>query len=142
MTSLISMRSSLKSVNAVQSAQNELETQAEIYKPDSSAGFAGDPEKADALTSRAQNLNSKIGNITSSVQTTIQETTKKSSSADSQNSKTDTVKDSSTTDPNSSQDSTQDVSAQPTYDSNGKLVSGNATAGATNVASDSLNQLV
>jgi hypothetical protein len=142
MTSLISMQSSLQSINAVQTAQNELETQAEIYKPDSSVGFAGDPEKADALTSRAQNLNSKIGQITSNVQTTIQETTEKSSSADSQNSKTDTVQDSSTTDPQSSQDSTQEVSAQPTYDSSGKLVSGNVTAGIINVASDFLNQLV
>lgn len=142
MTSLLSMQSSLKSVNAVQSAQNELETQAEIYKPDSNAGIAGDPEKANALTARAQSLNSKIGQIASGVQTTIQETTEKSSTADSQNSKADTVQDSSTTGSKNSKDSAQDVSSQPIYDSNGKLVAGNAIAGTGNIASDSLNQLV
>lgn len=72
LTSLISMQSSLKTASAVKSAQSELQSEALIYKP--SFGYQGDPKKAAELSSKADGLNGKIGEICSDVQKEIQKT--------------------------------------------------------------------
>lgn len=121
MTSLISAQSSMKSVSSVRSVQTQLETEAEIYEP--GFMFAGDPEKADALTKKAQDLNSNIGQACSDVQTDIQDSAQASSSTETQSANTDDSQTSSTVEDNSTDHSSENVLASPIYDSQGKLVS-------------------
>lgn len=123
MTSLISAQSSMKSVSSVRSAQTQLETEAEIYEPDSAVGFAGDPEKADALTKKAQDLDSNIGKACSDVQTDIQDSAQASSSTETQSTDTDDSQTSQAVEDNSSDNSSENVPASQIYDSQGKLIS-------------------
>lgn len=115
MTSLISAQSSMKSVSSVRSVQTQLKTEAEIYEP--SFAFAGDPEKADALTKKAQNLDKGIGQACSDVQTDIQGSAQGSSPTETQSAVTDNSQTSSAVEDNSTDSSSEN------YDSQGKLVS-------------------
>ncbi len=121
MTSLFSAQSSLKSVNSVRSVQTQLETEAEIYKPDMAIGFAGDPKKADALTSKAQNLNGSVGRICSKVRTSVQDAAQKVSSAKPQNAEADDQGDSLKTEDNNPSKSAESTPAGLIYDSGGKV---------------------
>lgn len=136
LTSLISMQSSVRSAGSVRSAQNELQTQASVYQP--SNAYAGDPEKANALTAKAQNLNGTIGKITSDVQTSIQDSTQKA--ADSQSSgapSTDSTDDTDET-------ATGSVQQGLTYDAAGNLVPAQSLNGSGSDSAQTavLNRLV
>ena len=108
LSSLISMQSTLKSAGAVKSAQNELHSEASVYKP--SIGFAGDAQKANAITAKADSLNGSIGKITAQVQDGIQKTNDAASSQSSKQSD-DAASSDKTTDP-PEQDGPQDPNAQ------------------------------
>ncbi len=72
LTSLVSMRSAVGRAGTIKSAQNELEEEANIYRP--SVAYQGDPKTADALTSKAENLNGSIGQIVTNVQNDLKNT--------------------------------------------------------------------
>lgn len=122
MTSLLSAQSSLKSVNSVRSVQTQLETEAEIYKPDMAIGFAGDPEKADALTKRAQNLNGNVDRICFKVQTGVQGAAQDAASAKPQSKEADDQGDSLKMGNDKSSESAQSAPAGLIYDSGGKAM--------------------
>lgn len=97
LTSLITMQSSLKTASAVKGAQNELQTEALIYKP--SFGFQGDPKKAAELSSKADSLNGKIGEICSDVQKEIQKTNDQNADSGTVQTQTDSQSTADKTDP-------------------------------------------
>lgn len=111
LTSLVSMRSSVSHASTIKSSQNELEEEANIYRP--SVAYKGDLKTANALTSKAENLNGSIGQIITGIQNNLRNTADSTGKASS--SPTDSKTDAADNAPNAATDSqTQDVQSSDT----------------------------
>lgn len=111
LTSLVSMRSSVSHASTIKSSQNELEEEANIYRP--SVAYKGDLKTANALTSKAENLNGSIGQIITGVRNDLKNAADSTGKASS--SPTDSKTDAADTAPNASTDSqTQNVQSSDT----------------------------